>query len=167
MSEYKKQKAVKPKVEDVAVEILDNDKLQNLLNFIKYLKDNKLTPRWASANSWSIRYKNKGLCYVKIDNQKKFWNIRLERSFFDEYDKYITDDDMKKFILGIVTAPLCENRDCWKRINETIFGKTFDEVCRCWPFIVNNPDESAIEYLKELIVISKNIILDLTVPNNT
>lgn len=161
MSEYQNQKAVKPKVEDVAGEVLDSDKLKNLLDFVEFLKNNKLTPRWASFNSWSIRYKNKGLCYVKINNQKGIWDARLERSFFDEYDKYITNDELKEFVLNIVNPPLCENRDCWKRKNETILGKKFDEVCRCWPFKIDNPDGTELELLKELVLVSKNIIIDL------
>lgn len=71
----------------------------------------------------------------------------------------------KGFILNIVTAPLCENRDCWKRKNETIFGQKFDEICRCWPFKVNNSDGTVLERLKELVLASKNIIADLNAAN--
>lgn len=165
MSDYQKQKAVKPEVEAVAAEILEGDELNSLLDFVRFLRDNKLTPRWASSNSWTIRYKNKGLCYIKIDSRKRLWNARPERSFFDEYDKYITDIDLKAFILEIVNPPLCENRDCWKRREEAIFGKKFTEVCRCWPFKVDNPEGVVLERLKELILVSKNIIIELTAAN--
>lgn len=45
--------------------LIDNDEKQNALDFINYLKLNKLSLQWGSANSWRINYKSKCVCYFK------------------------------------------------------------------------------------------------------
>ena len=67
MSEYQAQKELKPKVDDIARELLDEDKLANVLDFLEFLKNNKLTPRWYTANSWSVKHKNKTVCMIKFN----------------------------------------------------------------------------------------------------
>jgi len=165
MSLYKDQKAAKPKVEDVAGEFIDGDKLNNLLDFIGFLKDNKLTPRWQSYNSWSVRYKNKSVCYVNLNDREGCWMIRHSQftrdNWFVGYEKYITDDEVKEYILDNVNPPPCVDRDCWKRKNMTILGKQYDEVCTCWPLIVRNPDGKALESAKKFILVIKKFIADL------
>ncbi|MCL2401843.1 MAG: hypothetical protein FWC90_04290, partial [Oscillospiraceae bacterium] len=62
MSEYRTQKELKPTVDDMARELFDEDKLANVLDFLEFLKNNQLTPRWYTTNSWSVKYKNKTVC---------------------------------------------------------------------------------------------------------
>ena len=165
MSLYKSQKSAKPKVEDVAVELINGDNLENLMDFLKFLKDNKLTPRWQSCNSWSVRYKNKSVCYVNLNDREKVWMIRHSQftrdNWFIDYDKYITDDELKKFILDNINAPLCVGRGCKGRQNITILGKHFDSVCNCWPLTLKNPNGASLECAKKLILVIKSFIADL------
>jgi len=103
MSLYKSQKPKKPKIEDVAKEIIDGDHLKNLLNFLAFLNDNKLTPRWQSGNSWKVVYKNKNVCHINLNDHEGVWMIRHSQftrdKWFVNYEKYITDDKLKNFIL--------------------------------------------------------------------
>ena len=166
MSLYKNQKAIKPKPEDVAREFIKGDNLKNLFNFIEFLKDNKLTPRWQSYNSWKVMYKNKSVCYVNLDDRENSWRIRHSQftrdNWFQDYDKYITDDELKDFILDNIQAPPCVGRDCWGNKNKmTILGKEFDAVCTCWPLTVKNPDGAELEGAKKLVLMFKNFIADL------
>ena len=63
---YKEQKANKPKVEDIIPNWLDGDMKNNALDFVTWLRVNKMSPTWASANSWKVSYKSKGVCYIKL-----------------------------------------------------------------------------------------------------
>ena len=164
MSLYKDQKETKPKVEDVAAEILDGDKLKNLLNFLAFLKDNKMTPRWQSYNSWKVTYKNKSMCYVNLNERDKVWMIRLSQftrdGWFTNYDNYFTDEELKKFILDNINPPPCVERGCNGRQNMTIFGKHFDKVCNCWPLRFINLEDAELEFSKKLILTIKKFITE-------
>jgi len=172
MSLYKEQKAAKPKIEDVAGEVIGGDNLKNLLDFLGFLKENKLTPRWQSCNSWKVMCKNKSVCYVNLNDREKFWMIRHSQftrdNWFKDYDNYITDDKLKAFILDNIQAPPCVGRDCWGNKNRmTILGKEFDAVCTCWPLTVKNPDGAVLEGAKMLILMFKDFIADLSAASKT
>ena len=66
MSIYQDQKITKPKPEDAAADFINGKKLKSLMNLLEFLRDNKLTPRWQSGNSWKVSYKNKTVCFIKI-----------------------------------------------------------------------------------------------------
>ena len=67
MSKFQAQKALKPKAEDAARVCFEEDKLENILDFLDFLKVNKLTPRWYSTDSWVVKYKNKKVCQIKFN----------------------------------------------------------------------------------------------------
>jgi len=48
----KEQRATKPLIEDVVGSFLEGDTLQNAMDFIKFLRENNMNPRWVSGNSW-------------------------------------------------------------------------------------------------------------------
>jgi len=167
---YKKQQAAKPKIEDIANEVINGDNLKNLLDFIEFLKNNKMSPRWASVNSWKVMHKNKSVCYVNLNDRDGSWMIRhsqfTREKWFIDYEKYITDAELKGFILEHINGPLCPGRDCWGSKNKmTILGKDFDAVCTCWPLTVKNPDGSVLECSKKFILAIKTIIVDFTTAN--
>ena len=166
MSIYKKQKAEKPKVEDVAREFIDGDNLKNLTDFLEFLKSNKLTPHWQSSNSWKCSYKNKSVCYIRLNDREKSWSLDhsqfTREKWFVDYDKYITDNELKEFIWNHINAPRCTGRDCWSYNNKMIIlGKQFDAVCNCWSLTVKNPNGAEIECTKKWISIIKTFITDL------
>jgi|GEM_PF-6866876 hypothetical protein len=50
---------------------------------------------------------------------------------------------------------------CGRMRNMEFLGEKFDEVCGCWPFRVENLNSAEVENLKELVLISRDIIADL------
>ena len=156
------QKIDKPTPEDTFSEFLVGETKNNALNFIAWLHENKLIPRWDGIYRWKVNYKSHYVCYISLSwpPSNGIWEVKPNRLFFGEYGKYIADDELKKFVLDIVQLPGC-NRDCGRMKNEEFLGKKFDEVCACWPFRTKNPDGAAFENLKKLILISRDIIADL------
>ena len=176
MSEYRAQKELKPKVDDIAREILDEDKLVNVLDFLEFLKNNKLTPRWYATNSWSVKYKNKTVCKIKLNwmprssDKGDYWGIYhahfTREKWFVNYDRYITDDGLKEFIWDNINPPYaCSQKGgtvrCKGWPNMTILGKSFKSVCGCYSLVVKNPDGKTLEHAKDFVLIIKNYIADL------
>jgi len=156
------QKLTKPTPEDAFSEFLVGETKDNALNFISWLRENKLTPRWDGIYRWKVSYKSKYICYINLSwpPSNGIWEVKPNRLFFGEYGKYITDDNLKKFVLDIVRFPGC-NRECGRKKDVEFLGKKFGEVCSCWPFRVKNPAGAELENLKKLILISSDIIIDL------
>jgi hypothetical protein len=163
---YQKQKAVKPKIEDVAGDFVTGDNLKNLQDFLGFLKDNKLTPQWQSSNSWKVSYKSKSVCYIRLNDKEKYWSLDhsqfTREKWFTDYDKYITDAGLKEFVLEHINAPRCTGRECKGRQNMTILGKKFDEVCNCWSLSVKAPGGAELEDYKKFILVIKKFIVDLS-----
>jgi len=161
---FKKQKAIKPTPEDIAGEIENGDDLRNLMDFLGFLRENKLSPRWQSSNTWSVRYRNKAVCHLRVNYNEKGWRVSnrhfVWEKWFEGDDKYITDDDLKGFILDNIRGPVCVNTGCKGVENVTIMGKGFDSVCGCWPHSVLNPGGAEFDCLKKLILAIKAYIAD-------
>ena len=69
-------------------DILEDEKLNNLLDFLDFLKDNKLTPRRLSSGTWVVKYKGKTVCHLRLKYDDKDWRITLshftrEKRFVD------------------------------------------------------------------------------------
>ena len=160
MSLYQSQKAVKPKIEDVAGNFITGDKLKNLMDFLGFMRDNKLTPRWQSSNSWKVSYKGKGVFFIKIIGTSWFvMHSALTREKWcvgcDEY----FPDELKEFVWENIKGGYCPN-NCMGR-SKTVFGKEFNDFCTCWAIRTENPDGVALERSKQVILAIKNFITDL------
>ena len=168
------QKITKPTPEDAFSEFLVGETKNNALNFIAWLRENKLPPRWDGIYRWKVPYKSKYICYIHLSwlpdkdiheiVPNNNWSVKPNSLFWDEYGKYITDDTMKQFIVDIVQLPRC-NKDCGKKRDVVFLDKMFSEVCHCIPFLICNPNGETLEKLKELFLISKDIFNDLYILN--
>lgn len=173
------EKNPRPKIENFAHQTLDGKNLGTLLGFVSFLKKNKMNPYYMSRNKWGVRYKGKIICHIGMDegnhwSDEMTWYIShshftREGWFINVYEIYIDNDDLREYILEHIVARSCED-GCWGKKkypnrdltikNLTILGKTFDSVCHCWPFKVNNFDDKKLSLEKELILAVKKIIDD-------
>jgi len=64
-STLERQKPYKPKIDEVIGDLLDGENLIRALEFIAYLKENKMNTRWANTNSWKIVNKGVTVGYIK------------------------------------------------------------------------------------------------------
>ena len=158
---YRQQKVIKPKIEDVAKDFIDGDKLKNLMDFLSFLRINKLTPRWQSSNSWKVSYKGKGMCFIKIVGTSWFvmHSAMTREKWFVGYNEYFPDE-LKEFVRENIKGGWCPN-NCKGR-SKTVFGKEFNDFCTCWAIRTENPDGAALENSKRVVLAIKNFIKDLT-----
>ena len=156
---FKDQKNTKPKIEDITLEILDEDKNNNVLEFISYLKTNKMSTHWASVNSWKIVHKGKDISFFKLyDNS---WYIDPIVDYKDSnFVEYIKKEKLEKILQKNVE--LCTNclpnGQCTPGRSVEILGKQYKNICHTIRFI--NPNSSEINCIKKLFEYRKGIISD-------
>lgn len=158
----KQQKNDKSTFEDIASSLLNGKKLTDTLDFNSFLKENKLSLRLGSNNSWVARSSGKNVCYVKIFGDTTDWCINpafnLYDHNFDEYEKQITDKNMQNLVLSGVASRRCRPH-CGLR-DKSLFGKIFDLMCRCHTIEIHNPNTAQLEILKKLVLIIKQMNID-------
>ncbi|MCL2388646.1 MAG: hypothetical protein FWC89_14030 [Defluviitaleaceae bacterium] len=68
---WEQNKQTKPMIEDVMPHYLDGDNLKVALDFMAYLRENKIKPTWTSVqNGWSGMCKGKVLYWIRLPQVK-------------------------------------------------------------------------------------------------
>jgi len=169
---WETQKESKPKAVDAAKELKNKTDYDNLMGFIQFLKDNKMSPRWQSTNKWSVSYRGKLLYHLGINcrygvcGNEEGWrvsnNFFITGLLFAGSNEYIADGKLKEFIWENIKYPPCVCRpDCKGLQDVTVLGRHYDSICKCWPFSIKNPSEEQFTYLKKWILAIKDFIINL------
>ena len=164
---------------EFAHELLDEDKINDFLDFVQFLRENQLVKESQLSKTKSTSYstmvhfdghrKNDKICALNLTGIESYkpdggWSIMPNNLFFSDYGKYVTDEKLKAFILDFIRIKKCRGCDgsrCyggkeeWDRSNTTIFGEDFNDVCKI-KFI--SPSGETLEHAKELVLITKKII---------
>jgi hypothetical protein len=155
------QKKTKPEIENVIKNFLKGDSLKNAMDFISFLKDNNMNPRWASGNKWRVTgKKSKPICviylgglnhhysaYLKIGDWQIMELEGLERKYLDEFS---SDDIMKEFVWANV-KPCVRCGSCGPH-KRAYIGKKFDECCGLY---IINPGAKELKLVKKLVEVNK------------
>ena len=145
-------------------DILTGDAQKNALDFVKCLRVSDMTFErgkgyWEDKHYWMIKYKGEFVCFILIggDNEKdESWTIWSDDSGSNWFENYPLDEHTKEIIY--MNVDLCENcGGCIGGTSKTIFGKTFDIVCRT-AFKFDNPDHEVVECTKKLVELRKKDI---------
>ncbi|MCL2545667.1 MAG: hypothetical protein FWE06_00535 [Oscillospiraceae bacterium] len=160
MRELKRNNKPTPKI--VAAEFLSEDKLHDIINFTDFLHDNGLKLRWAARNAWTVKFFcNPIMSRLRINTDEKSWNVQL--NFFYKYNDKITDDGLKNFVwenLYYSRAGCHQDADgnCRNQSCANVLGKKIDRVCCCGQIKIVNPTGQAVECIKALVLIAKEIV---------
>ena len=170
------QREFKPKIEDVIPVYLVGENKEMALEFISYLRENKIKPTWATHNSWKAIYKSKVICYIRLpinesDNYskqshvsewKRHWLVTPHLYNMEKYKEQIINEGLLELIWNnYVYCKPCEPiRKCAPGVNKNIFGKEFNNLCRgvfydgcaIW---INSPDNSEVNGIKKLLEMEK------------
>ena len=149
----------KSKIEEIAENYLDGEKLKCFLDFNESLKKKNLSKSTTSTGKngyqgWAVRYKGHMICHFRA--YRDYWFISYFKSVdINKCEKYVSDE-LKEFILENIVSPLCQG--CQGQDDRIILGKKFAKVCGCHLLHLKNPNGKALEHAKELIMVNKNII---------
>ena len=160
----------RPKIEDVIYDVLSGDEQKNALDFVAFLRKNKMSPQWGSTNSWAVSHKNKRVCFIRLAGTAHYHNLESGSWHInhvnygrinltdcaEEYDHYISNENLEDLVWNSVRyCAKCSN--CKPGNVVMILGKQFDEMCHSW-FVMKNPDGDALNFAKKIVIMSKQAI---------
>ena len=61
------QSVSRPSIDEVLCNTLDGETLKEALFIIDNIRENNMKIKWSSVNVWTVRYKRKHVCDLKID----------------------------------------------------------------------------------------------------
>ena len=172
LSLAEQQQKTKPKIEDVIVEILDGERQQNALNFVAYLREQKLNPRWTATNAWGIKYKGKNLINIRVSKEGSncyklapiSWHIGgwyIDEWLLNNVENFkdlVECDEFKELVWANLNY--CNGcAKCKPGTNKSLFGKDFDSLCYGF-FLLDNPDINTLEWAKKLLEYKKKGIAE-------
>ena len=168
------QSKLKPQIEEIIPEYLTGDNQKRALEFMAYLRDNKIKPVWAIQNGWKATYKGKVIYYIRLPRYNShFRNLKQsdgtdwENSWvftpylhnMSSYEDLVINAGLREFVLnGLHYCVPCAHRLCPKE--KTIFGNKIENLCggdlyggmALWYV---NPSETEMRYLKKLLEFEK------------
>ena len=135
---YQKQKAEKPRIEEVIPDYLSGEMRALALDFAAYLREKKMSPGWASGNSWKSSYKGKGICYVKLlsfvrEKNRYSWAIALLPSDWRRYENWLESDGLMETLSA--NPWYChgcgrpDGESCGRKRDAEVNGRTIEGVC--------------------------------------
>jgi len=150
---------IRPKIEDVIGDVLSGEKLKLALDFIAYLKENKLKLSWSSANTWSVKHKGNVILFIRLTGAEFFtlrenienrsWLISPPFDIKCGYKEFQSDKQFNKTIWENVNYCIgcikCKPGNTYK-----ILGKEFVGVCHGAIKFVN-PGPAEINCVKLLL----------------
>ena len=172
------QRKLRPKIEDVIPLLVDKNNQQTALDFVAWLRENKMSPGWGGIHGqWNSNYKGRVICKVSPGDQ--WWGCTLFLPNIEKYEDIILSENLQNFVWdNVIFCVYAPNIDrpanapkikhlatmgwpCMKAscaISVTICGKVFDYKCgngtfRFYQF--DNPNEAEIAAIKRLIQLEK------------
>jgi len=167
----KEQQKMKPQIEDIINELLESERRQHALDFVAWLRGNKLTPRWTATNAWGVKYKGKNLISIRIGDSAPgsvhyglnsgSWHIGhwyldyFLDNFADAFEPLASCEIFKAFVWSNVQY--CKGcMGCRPGASAIFFGKQFDFICN---YRIENPDVNGLKYAKQLIECKKKVFV--------
>jgi len=116
LTPYQQQKITKPAPEDIIPQFLGDDLKNTALNFIAWLRENKMSLRWgpSSANSWTAYSRSKPICTIslwehcKLGHHRDFvdsrpggqpcWVIAPKLTNLELYNESIFNENLQDFV---------------------------------------------------------------------
>ena len=164
------QKIHKPKIEEIIPKKLKNRSATAALEFVAYLRENKLNPAWTLHNAWKIMNKGKPICYIRLgwgfwknkpgaaDGK---WEVTPYLNNISDYDNSLCDEGLQDFILDNLcycSSGNCNN--CEGSASKIIFGKKIENICKGitvnrFPMPVVNPNDTELDGIKKLIALER------------
>jgi len=151
---------VKPQIEDAISGVLNGDALKTALDFIEYLRENKMNPRWMSTDTWKINYKDHVLCYFRLDPDSGVLHIN---PWIAEYEGDSLSDELKEIAWARANRhrPCQHNQKyggcCGYRL-KTVFGREYSNPCQSM-LIFDDLGDGTTDCVKALLELRKSAIL--------
>ena len=163
---FKQQRKTRPKVEDMICKYFDGEVKQNALDFVAWLRANKLSPRFSATNSWYIYHENDNFMQLRINSKE--WptvddpEITTFCVCFSAYTKFhdllLNTEGLKQAVIAgfkpcTDCSPNCERRE--ELPTATVCGEKVENVCVPYYLVLRNPSAEVIERIKDVILCTR------------
>ena len=141
-------------IEDNIKKYLDGDAQKNALDFVMYLRENKISLQQKSMSSWKIVYKTFNVCFIEIKSNE----LHIV-PLIGEYESDTLSIEKREIILANhrPCRPDCTGGNCRLKIFK-IFGNQYcDGTCEASIRFIN-PTVNDIECIKNVIQIRRSEI---------
>lgn len=151
----------------ISVELsLDDQKIA--LDFVDYLKNNEMefvkdNGFWKDKIYYIIKYNTKCVCFIAIkdpDEKDNNWTVWSDDMVSISMKDYPIEKGLKEMAWKHIDG-CCNCGSCGGGRHKVIFGKEFDKVCGC-TFRIDNPNSEDLQFMKMMVEIRKNEILNQT-----
>lgn len=156
------QRETKAKIEDVLPHYLNNTMLESALDFVAFMRAEKMNPAWAGVhNAWRANSRSKPLCYIRLGKEwiRKTegvkWVVVLYLDNMDDYAGDVINAGWQSIIwddLHYCRKPDCPY-NCSTVRTKLILGKEFSGLCPTFYNKVNfvNPSKADLEIITRLL----------------
>lgn len=152
------QKKVRPKIEDIIPQYLEGDMKKSTLDFISYMRANKMSPGWAGfTNAWKAVCKRRCICYIQLGKGKGAASVKnaslVVTPFLEhitQYEETIISEGLQHFLWDNVLYcankpkdsfppeefrnyalnPPCNIWNCAPGKTITVCGREMENICR-------------------------------------
>jgi len=172
---YQQQKAIKPLVEDIIPEHIEGGMKNSALDFIAWLRANKMKPAWTLTNQWKAVYKGRNICRITLSPWNEFkkvmWVVTAYLEHIKEYEDAIINEDLQNFVwdnvIYCVQKPKesfppveyryyalkspCNTWGCAPGKTGVVCGKELTNICRNSNrqyFWFHDPDDASLNVIK-------------------
>ena len=147
-------KPSKPKIEEVVSNTYDGKALDIALDFIGFLRENKVSLTNKSPQSWQANFKSKIVAIVIL--QEKGLCLSLRGDFYSKsYESIITNEKTAQSLRDNLYLKPCNgcNSKCSDGVTAHLFGMEYSKVCKHMPNTTyfNIADDHASECAKLII----------------
>ena len=157
MTKAKQQQKVKPKIDEVVANILNEKDLENAQDLVSFIEDSKIKLKWSSTNCWQLYYKSKRIGIIRMTEKAYPMYALGDNSWlFSPWDSHdvidtLTDDKIINIIWNNVR--ICSScGSCKPGFERVVFGRLFENTCHSWLNMIN-PDKETVECIKQIISI--------------
>ena len=170
ISGYEEQKKHKPTLRSIIDNIPDENLRKVGIDFLEYLSELRSTPSWYASNSFSVSYKGKRVCLIRIDINYQGADRHLYPN--DRFLIHLRAPDMQ--MLAIYLSELPENErqlyidkinkcghcsQCSPGVTVAIGNLWLNDVCN-QRMGFTNPTSEQLNIIKRLIELRRKDIAD-------
>lgn len=156
----------KPVIDELIEQNLTGIQKERAIEFVQFIRSNKLEPQWGAKNSYNVKFKAKRVCIIKINKDEL--DIRLGAQYNEAFNECFKSDDEETIdylLKGITYCSGCGT--CKPGITGTILNHAIQNACFNPVIQMINPDEKKLALAKRLVVLRKEAVALDTVPKTT
>jgi hypothetical protein len=163
VSAYQDQMNSKPRIDDLISKNLQGEPKAESQDFIEFIKAQKMTPQWYAADSFSVSYKNKRVCIIKIHDGA--WWIWSYTRYDEAFNASLTSEiaGIKELVMNNLVF-CCRCGQCAPGEDVHLLGNSLHGVCRMPVIRFENPDHDTVNYAKRLVTLRRHAIANNEVP---